>query len=149
MFLGIESFIALLFVDAFKNWVNAVPYFVKLTLGVVCVHPGHVGMCECCEGVDVFWGEVCDVVDDTGVVVAGEARSVGGELVVGELECVHTVEYRFCSSISQVRLVDIKCFDDVFVCFCISHDIVDWVVGVRCLSELFPSGACPEVFDCT
>ena len=86
VFLGIESFIALLFVDAFKNWVNTVPYFVKLTLGVVCVHPGHVGMCECCEGVDVFWGEVCDVVDDTGVVVAGEARSVGGELVVGELE---------------------------------------------------------------
>lgn len=44
---------------------------------------------------DVFGGEVRDVVDDTGVVVTGETGSVGGELVVGEFECVHTVKYMF------------------------------------------------------
>lgn len=98
---------------------------------------------------DVFGGEVCDVVDDSGVVVAGEAGSVCGELVVGEFECVHAVEYMFCSSVSQVWLCDVECFDDMFVCFCVSHNIVYRVVGVGCLAELFPTGACPKVFNRT
>lgn len=46
VFLGIEGFVALFFVGAFKNGVDAVSHFVKLTFGVVCVHPGHVGTCE-------------------------------------------------------------------------------------------------------
>ena len=46
MLVFFEKFVALFFVGAFENWVDAVSHFVKLTFGVVCVHPGHMGTCE-------------------------------------------------------------------------------------------------------